>query len=180
MNRPYIIAIDAVAGGGKTTLSKAVNEALYPSARYCFDEFDEPDIHPVDFYDWWLRGADIAEFDCPGIHQAVSDRIEKNDVDFIVLDIPFGRKHTRFCKLIDLSVFIDTPLDITLARRILTDLYEDLASMRHEIEGYLSKTRALYAGHMHYKKECDLILDGTLSIEGLKKSVLKRINTTGC
>ena len=77
MNRPYIIAIDAVAGGGKTTLSKAVNEALYPSARYCFDEFDEPDIHPVDFYDWWLRGADIAEFDGPGIHQAVSDRIEK-------------------------------------------------------------------------------------------------------
>ena len=77
MNRPYIIAIDAVAGGGKTTLSKAVNEALYPSARYCFDEFDEPDIHPVDFYDWCLRGADIAEFDCPGIHQAVSDRIEK-------------------------------------------------------------------------------------------------------
>jgi hypothetical protein len=60
MNRPYIIAIDAVAGGGKTTLSKAVNEALYPSARYCFDEFDEPDIHPVDFYDWWLRGADTA------------------------------------------------------------------------------------------------------------------------
>jgi hypothetical protein len=33
---------------------------------------------------------------------------------------------------------------------------------------------------MHYKKECDLILDGTLSIEELKKSVLKRINTAGC
>ena len=29
MGRPYIIAIDAVAGGGKTTLSGAVNAALH-------------------------------------------------------------------------------------------------------------------------------------------------------
>ena len=77
MNRPYIIAIDAIAGGGKSTLSGAVNAALSSSARYCFDDYDEPDIHPTDFYDWWQRGADIAAFDCPTLYQMVSRHIEK-------------------------------------------------------------------------------------------------------
>lgn len=178
MGRPYIIAIDAVAGGGKTTLSGAVNAALPSSALYCFDDFDEPDIHPVDFYDWWCRGADIAEFDCPGLHQAVSDCIEEHDPDFIVLDMPFGRKHARFRTSINLSIFIDTPLDITLARRILRD-YDDLDTVKRELEGYLSKVRALYADHMHFKEACDLILDGTLPAETLRDTVLRHIKETG-
>jgi uridine kinase len=178
MNRPYIIAIDAIAGGGKSTLSGAVNAALSSSARYCFDDYDEPDIHPTDFYDWWQRGADIAAFDCPTLYQMVSRHIEKKDVGHLVLDMPFGRQHGRFLHLIDLSVFIDTPLDIALARRILRD-HDDLTSVRHEMKEYLSKVRALYTDHFQMSKTCDLVLDGTWPVESRKDTVLKHIKHAG-
>ena len=72
MKRPYIIAINAVSGGGKTALARAVNQSLPSSALYCFDDFGESNVLPDDFYEWWRRGADVAEFDCPGMYSAVS------------------------------------------------------------------------------------------------------------
>jgi hypothetical protein len=39
---------------------------------YCFDDFDETNVYPEDFYEWWKRGAELREFDCPGMRKAVS------------------------------------------------------------------------------------------------------------
>jgi uridine kinase len=177
MKRPYVIAVDAVSGGGKTTLSQAVDKSLSSSALYCFDDFEETNVYPEDFYEWWRRGADVSEFDCPGMYKAVSEKIEKNDVDCVILDYPFGRQHERFRDLIDLSVFIDTPLDIAMGRRILRDECNNLEDLKSEVVSYESYGRPLYLDDAAKGKEdCDLLLDGTKSIEALTKLLLEEIN----
>ncbi len=177
MKHPYIIAIGAIAGGGKTILSQAVHEFLSSSALYCFDDFEETNRYPEDFYEWWRRGADVSEFDCPGMYKAVSEEIQKAAVEFIILDYPFGRQHERFRALIDLSVFIDTPLDVALARRIVRNECDDLENLKREMVDYESKARALYAdAAARGKKECDLLLDGSKSIEELTKQTLEEMN----
>jgi uridine kinase len=110
MKRPYIIAINSVSGGGKTALAKLLQESLPASVVFCFDDFDQTNLYPEDFYEWWKRGADLREFDCPGMGKAVDDEIQRRTTEFIIMDYPFGRDHPRFQTLIDLSVFVDTPL----------------------------------------------------------------------
>ena len=67
MDKPFAVAINSVTGGGKTALSRLVHEALERSALYCFDDYDESNVYPDDFYEWHRRGGDIEEFDCPGM-----------------------------------------------------------------------------------------------------------------
>src|SRR4026208_1002711 len=104
MKKPYVIAINAVSGGGKTALAKLVHESLPDSALFCFDDFDATNVYPTDYYDWYIRGGDLEEFDCPGMKSAVDEEIRRGEKQYIVMDYPFGRDHSRFREDIDLSV----------------------------------------------------------------------------
>jgi len=121
MKRPYVIAINAVSGGGKTTLAKLVHESLPNSALFCFDDFDATNVYPTDYYEWYIRGGNLEEFDCPGMRAAVDAELHRGEKQYIVMDYPFGRDHSRFRDAIDLSVWLETPLDVAMARRILRD-----------------------------------------------------------
>jgi len=186
MKKPYIIAVNAVSGGGKTALARFLQEALNASVVLCFDDFDETNLCPEDFYEWWKRGADLREFDCPNMGKAVDDEIQSGASEFIILDYPFGRDHPRFQALIDLSVFVDTPLDVALARRIIRDhgvvagetAAPVLDQLREELGHYLEKARFLYlAAANRHKPGCDLVLDGCHSLQELRNQVLERIRT---
>jgi len=183
MKRPYIIAINSISGGGKTALAKLLGESLPASVVLCFDDFDETNVYPEDYYDWWKRGADLNEFDCPGLCQAVDAEIERGAAEYIILDYPFGRDHPRFEALIDLSVFVDTPLDVAMARRIIRD-YDSVSGtspadvlerLRGELTHYLEKSRFVYLDTERHKNRSDLILDGCRSLEELGDHALRRV-----
>jgi uridine kinase len=185
MKKPYIIAINSVSGGGKTTLAKLLQESLPASVVFCFDDFDETNVYPEDFYEWWKRGADLREFDCPGMRKAVDEEIQRGAAEFIVLDYPFGRDHPRFETLIDLSVFVDTPLDVAMARRIIRDYRavgeasaaaEVVEQLRGELAHYVEKARYPYLDTDRHKPGSDLILDGWRSLQELRDQVLERVN----
>src|SRR4029453_6896529 len=152
MKKPYIVAINSISGGGKTALAKLLQEALPASVVFCFDDFDDTNLYPEDFYEWWKRGGDLREFDCPNMSKAVDDELQRRKSEFIILDYPFGRDHPRFQALIDLSVFVDTPLDVAMARRIIRDhrivvgetATEVLERLRAELAHYLEKARHPY------------------------------------
>ncbi len=88
------------------------------------------------------------------------------------MDYPFGRQNTTIAPYIDLSIFVDVPLDVALARRLIRD-YTDRGSERHEIsvdlkgiedylKHYLQFQIPTYRHHIDTQKPfADLVIDGT-------------------
>jgi Uridine kinase len=64
--------------------------------------------------------ADANQFNLDLLEEDIEQLLERG-LDFILLDYSFGYRHDKIAKYIDLSIFIDTPLDIALARRLLRD-----------------------------------------------------------
>lgn len=186
MKQPLVIAINAVSGGGKTTISKLLAATLPNAALFCFDDFESSNVYPTDYVEWFQRGADPEEFDCSGMAAAVMRQIDLKTADFLVLDYPFSRDHSRLRDQIHLSVFIDTPLDLALARRISRDLCtpsphpaEDrLHNLARELQHYAEKSRPLYLRAQQHRDTDDLILDGTRPPEVLLSEILKKIHSS--
>ena len=118
------------------------------------------------------------------MRNAVDEEIQRGKAKQIILDFPFGRRHPRFADIIDLDVFIDTPLDVAMARRILRDCFgetrksseEALEDLRAELTHYLVKARFPFLDACKARDASDLILDGWSSLDDLKTEVLGRID----
>lgn len=184
MQKPFVVAINAISGGGKTTLAQLVAASLNKAVAFYFDEFDATNTYPDDYYEWLQRGADLEEFDCPGLQKEVLKTISDRQVDYIILDYPFGREHSRFKELIDLSVFIDTPLDVAMARRLIRDFIDNesetadhrLGLVRKDLKDYLCKARHVYLDTFKQRDTCDLIVDGWKEPEVICMEILKAID----
>ena len=185
MTRPIVISVNSVSGGGKTALATALYQSLPKSVLFCFDEFDDSNVYPTDYYAWSRRGGDVTEFDCPGMRSAVDEEIRKGTVEQIILDYPFGRRHPRFADIIDLAVYIDTPLDVAMARRILRDNDVDshespaeaMKRLKDDLNHYLAKARYPYLETLKDRDQSDLVLDGWSKLEVLKKEVVARLDS---
>jgi thymidylate kinase len=90
---------------------------------------------------------------------------------------------TMFATLIDLLVFVDTPLDVAMARRIIRDhsvVAQETAAavldrLRAELAHYLEKARYPYLNTDRHKSGSDLVLDGCRSLQELRNNILERI-----
>ena len=182
MSRPFVIAVNSISGGGKTSLANVMHDCLPNSTLFRFDDFDATNLYPTDFHDWYRRGGNLEEFDCLGMKAAVDAEIQKAEVKYIVLDYPFGRDHSRFRDVIDLSIYIDTPLDVALARRIMRDFVPraeiapqvQFRRLRDELSYYLAKGRPIYLDNRHIHT-CDLKLDGLKPLDELRDQVLEAV-----
>ncbi|MDR0949021.1 MAG: AAA family ATPase, partial [Lachnospiraceae bacterium] len=121
MKKPYVISISSVSGGGKTTIVNLLKDKLPNTAVISFDDYDESEVYlDRDINVWSREGNDENEWHT----QPIADDIEKlisAQYDTIILDYPFGHRNACVGKYIDLAVFIDTPLDVALTRRIIRD-----------------------------------------------------------
>lgn len=183
MPHPTVIAINSISGGGKTAIANALGEKLSSAQIYHFDDFDETNIYPDDFVAWCKRGADVEEFDFPEMRNTVRKCCMNGEAEHVVLDYPFGRLHPYFCDLITHSIYIDTPFDIAMARRILRDyLSHDRETnqahgkLKEELTSYLSSIRDVYLhSHQRFREEADFVLDGTLPLDQLANETLIKL-----
>jgi len=175
MKKPFVIAISGVSGSGKTTVTDELKNRLENCAVLSFDDYDDiclvgRDINDLpegrNLYDDWQVGPIAADI----------ERLLKEPLDYIILDYPFGRQNSTVAPYIDLSVFVDVPLDAALARRIIRD-YTDRGLERHKIsvdlkviedylKHYLKFQIPTYRHHIDTQKPyADLVIDGMQDVK---------------
>ena len=191
IERPFVTGISSVSGGGKTAVAKKLAELLQDAVTLCFDDYDNTNTHPANLDTWLIEGGDYNAWQTPVLTrdlQALTtgnhitspvDGSKLSPADYIVFDAPLGRAHCDTGRFIDLMVFIDTPLDVALARRLLRGMAsaeEAVKSIESELSSYLNGARLLYVEFQdRIKRKCDLVLDGCLRVDELAGAIHARI-----
>ena len=181
MNHVRVVGITAVGGGGKTAVTRRLAGVLGDAVAIHFDDYDDTNVHPADLQRWFADGADYDAYETPlftrhlqtlkaghGISYPIGGTIVE-PARYVVADAPLGRALSDSGRLIDLLVFIDTPLDVAMARRILRDIELADEPVQHviaELTGYETRARPI---HEHFQErmraDSDLIIEGTLGID---------------
>jgi uridine kinase len=170
--RPTVVAIAAVSGGGKTTIATCLKNSLTESKVLHFDEYDLDG--PDNMTEWIDNGCNPDDWDLAPFIQDLKVRLNES-LNYIVLDFPFSYLHSDICELIDFSVFIDTPLDLAMARRISRDFKSATQQdILHDLENYIHRGRQGYLAMLNtIKPNADFIVDGTLPVSVIAKTIIK-------
>ena len=172
---PLVIAVAAVSCGGKTTIATHLNESLQNSKTLYFDEynFEGPD----DILDWVDNGGNYDDWNLAPLIKDL-EALLTEPLDYVVMDFPFAYKHFKTSKLIDFTVFIDTPLDIAMARRVTRDFQDNsVESIFLDMNNYITQGRRGYLEMLlTIKPNSDIVIDGTLPISEIVSFILKNVD----
>ena len=176
--QPFIFAINATSGGGKTTTTRELQKRLPNSKALYFDDRNyDSDSGIEDTGEWIEAGADVNLWDLQRLADDI-ENLKQENPDFIILDYPFGYKHNLIGPYLNYSVFIDTPLDIALARRIIRDYDgETIKNIFEDMKWYLEHERSLYLCEpaKETKGKLDLIVDGSLTFDEIVGCIIKKV-----
>ena len=161
-----IIAIGAVTAGGKTTLVNAIKDKLTRTASLHFDDYSF-DGEVNDFYKWVSDGANYNVWDLSPLKADIEKIINSDRYDYLLLDYPFAYQNKMIKAYLDCCIFIDTPLDIALARKVLRDMKESSADdIRYEMDVYLKYARIAYVQMLQdILPISDYVIDGTKELK---------------
>ncbi|WP_342719518.1 hypothetical protein AAG068_12590 [Bacillus paramycoides] len=164
-NKTKIITIAAVSGGGKTTVTKKLTQKLTNSKALYFDSYHFENC-PSDICKWIDDGANYNEWVLTPLIHDIQHLIREGNVDYIIVDYPFAYLNSEMREFIDATIFIDTPLDVAMARRILRDFKEDtIDEIHNDLKHYMTFARKAYLEAIHtVKPNSDIVLDGSLSV----------------
>ena len=189
----FVMAFAGHSGAGKSTLIEKLSSLTGNANILRIDNYDSSSYpHSIK---WIEDGADPNEFQTPQffsdilalkngnfiLHPETNKEIEP--ARFLFIEEPFGRGREAINGLIDFSVYIDTPLEIALARRLLrmsnliSQGNSDVTIEEHLL-WYLRAGRNFYiAVERSARKKCDLIVDGTVSTDEIAEVIYKTIKT---
>ncbi|MGG7141988.1 hypothetical protein ACQPVP_00775 [Clostridium nigeriense] len=176
MKEKLVIAISAVSGGGKTTVIQSLNNQLTSSKALYFDDYDFEEC-PDDFFEWVQSSCDYNLWNTDILVKDINYLLNQSNLEYILLDYPFAYKNDKVAPYIDYTIFIDTPLDIAMARRILRDkINESVDLLENDLINYLSKGRVAYLEMIKtIKPNSDFIIDGTLELDDIVTEIIKKI-----
>ena len=172
-----IIAFAAVTAGGKTTIVNEIKKKLRNTESLHFDDYSfKGEVE--DFYAWVMNGADYNVWDLSPFINDILEIKNNGNCDYLLLDYPFAYCHKELSKYIDCAVFIDTPLDITLVRRILRDMNKATAEeIRYDMNMYLKYARVAYVQMLKdILPSSDYVIDGTKELDEKVKEILNIIS----
>lgn len=176
-NKPMLVSISAVSGGGKTRIVEKLKETLTNAVSLHFDDYDFE--CPDEIVDWVQRGADYSEYKIePFIDDLKKIMASNNNIQWILLDYPFSYVKNNLGQYIDYSIFLDTSLDVAMSRRLLRD-HENACrdDIMNDLKFYLSHGRMCYLEMLKtVKPTCDLIVDGNQTENEVLQEILIALN----
>ena len=174
-HRTKIIAISGTSGGGKTTIVNQLQKRTPNSITLSIEDGDyEKNSGIADLAQWEEDGWDVSLWNLQSLADDIKLLFEKN-YDYIFFDYPFGYMQKQISDFISLSVYIDTPLDVALARRTLRDCKnETTATILEQLEWYLSKRHLFTMSNDFQRNDAELVVDGCLPVDNICNSILER------
>jgi uridine kinase len=191
----FVITVSGVSGAGKSSTVRAIAALLGDASCFYFDDYGEAMQQPEDGLRWIAEGADLTAFRLPQFGEDVrrlrwgeavvtptGRRVEP--ASFLVIEEPFGAGRHDMANLVDFSVFIDTPMEVALARRLLESVerWEGSPEQRmHWIGNYLNAylfegMREVYiAINARVQERSQLTLDGLKPIEENARRVVEAV-----
>ena len=178
---PKVIAVAAPVGGGKSTLVRGLAGRLPAASAIFLDKYERFTQQPVEQMRRWLRdGANPDMLAIPGLAEdlaalksglPVADPLTGSTITpgrYLVLETQFGRRHAATGRHIDFLVWIDTPLDIALARKlrqVAAGIDGRDAAFVPWLRGYLESYLDLVGESLRVQRDtvraqADLIVDG--------------------
>lgn len=175
MKKPFILSISSISGGGKTTITRNLCSQLNNTKALYFDEYDFSK-QPDNICEWVENGSEPSEWDLSLLQDDVIRAIENDNLEYLILDYPFAKQNYPLKDFIDMTIYIDTPLDIALARRIIRDYKEGSAhEIMSDLSFYLQKSRVCFTDHIEKMQSCDLIVDGSLDISEITNTIKDKV-----
>jgi uridine kinase len=168
--KPFVVAITGASGSGKTTVARALIEALrgdaarpltatlVPEDDYYRDSrnepgfdaarhnFDDPAARDHDLLvahlDAWARGERVRRplYDFV-THGRKAEGVDADPADVLVLEGTHALCDPRVVARCGLKVFVDTPPDIAFLRRLTRDIEERGRSLSGVVAQYLGTVR---------------------------------------
>jgi len=178
------VSVSAPVGGGKSTLTRALAARLPGASALHFDHYEKLTEGALqDIKRWMGAGADVDELVIEGLAEDLA-RLKRgmpvidpaglqiDPADYIVFETPFARLHRASGEHIDMAIWIDTPLDVALARNLREFLRRP--EMRDSLPGWLGPYLDSY---LDFVREllvmqqqmvggaADLVLDGMRDVD---------------
>jgi uridine kinase len=171
-NMCKLISISGTSGAGKTTIAKHLADSIPFSKLVLFDDHDDKVVFPKSY-----PKAMPDEFELSMLSEFIRTE-KKGTPDLIVFDYPFGRMNKTLNPLIDVAVFLNVPLDVSMARRVRRELKTNKPS---DYEWLLSQLENWEKGArdfcMHWEesiaKSCDLVINSISSPESIVDEIIK-------
>jgi len=188
----FVIAIAGHSGSGKSTIIENLVSSLGDAVALGIDDYTSSATYPP-AVKWIADGADPNEFQTP---QFVDDiralktgkaiihpetGLEVKPTRYLILEEPFGRGRDALRELIDFLVYVDIPLEVAYARKLLrkSDFlpWEDdpelfMKNLRENLSWFLRVGRSFYVAVSNSAmKDCDLIVDGMLPTQKIAEEI---------
>lgn len=199
MNKPILIGIAGGSASGKSSIAKMIKEQFadtnsviivreddyYKYQTVDFEERKKTNYdHPFAFdYELMHKQLDdlIAgkKIEKPIYDYTIHNRSDKTETvypaDVIILDGLFVLEEKELRERLDIKVFVDTPADVRLTRRIIRDIKERGRDIDNIIDQYLTTVRVMHEEFIEpSKRYADVIIpEGKSNTVGIDLLITK-------
>lgn len=197
----YVVGVAGPPGGGKTTLARELVRALPEASAIHMDSYETMTDSPMEVVRSWVRdGVDIDAFDFSRL-AADLERLKRGHevaepgtqrviapAKYIVFETQFGRAHRATGAHIDLLLWLETPLDVALARtfkvqlglaareRSLEAVQSQLRWLQGYTDNYLGVVRSLVEMQLQrVRPSAEIVLDGLQEPASLAREAARAI-----
>lgn len=194
MSSPFVVGIAGGTASGKSLLASSLKRVLDPGCTLLDQDrfyrsvrvgaslpnFDHPDALDADEFARVLellrtgRDTDVPTYDFATHQRGTVERLEANRIiiveGILVLALPRVRAQC------DLTVFVEAPADIRLARRLRRDVRERGRTMDSVLDQYERTVRPMHEAYVEPSRVGVVLeLDGTAPPATLTQAVLRRL-----